>query len=130
MRETPGSVAAPAAKCRNLRRGSFILNLPSHHSITSSAVASSACGTLRPRTFAVCRLMTNSNGRPYHRQLGRFLPLEDASGIDANLAIPLSRTRPVAHQAADFDILAEGINRGQPMMRRQRDELHATRPWF
>jgi hypothetical protein len=31
------------------------------HSITSSAVASSACSTLRPRTFAVCRLMTNSN---------------------------------------------------------------------
>src|SRR5262245_21832867 len=31
------------------------------HSITSSAVASSACGTLRPRTFAVCRLMMNSN---------------------------------------------------------------------
>src|SRR5262245_34813557 len=35
--------------------------LAAPHSITSSAVASSACGTLRPRTFAVCRLMTNSN---------------------------------------------------------------------
>src|SRR5262249_38903126 len=27
----------PAARCKNVRRGSFILNLPSHHSITSSA---------------------------------------------------------------------------------------------
>src|SRR6516165_5982340 len=35
--------------------------LAAFHSITSSAVASSACGTLRPKTFAVCRLMTNSN---------------------------------------------------------------------
>src|SRR5262245_57757719 len=57
-------------------------------------------------------------GCPYHWQLRCFLPFEDASGIDANLAIPISRTRSVAHQATDFDILAEGIDRGQPMMRR------------
>jgi hypothetical protein len=38
-----GSAAAPPAKCKNVRRGSFILNLPlaSDHSITSSARASS-----------------------------------------------------------------------------------------
>src|SRR5215472_6859289 len=41
MRETAGSAAAFAARCRKFRRGSFILNLPSHHSITSSARASS-----------------------------------------------------------------------------------------
>src|SRR5262245_54356234 len=33
-RDAAGSAAAPAARCKNLRRGSFILNLPSHHSIT------------------------------------------------------------------------------------------------
>src|SRR5262245_11185702 len=37
MCDTAGSAAAPAARWRNLRRGSFISNLPSHHSITSSA---------------------------------------------------------------------------------------------
>src|SRR5262249_42169771 len=37
MRDRAGSVAAPAASCRKFRRGSFSLNLPSHHSITSSA---------------------------------------------------------------------------------------------
>src|SRR5262249_36932519 len=31
-RETVGSAAALAARCRKFRRGSFILNLPSHHS--------------------------------------------------------------------------------------------------
>src|SRR5262249_54871244 len=35
--------------------------LPSPHSITSSAVPSSVAGTSSPRTLAVCRLMTNSN---------------------------------------------------------------------
>src|SRR5262249_41672886 len=44
-RDTAGSAAAPAARCRNFRRGSFILNLPSHHSITSSARASNCAGT-------------------------------------------------------------------------------------
>src|SRR2546421_6710357 len=43
------------------RKGSFILNLPLHHSITSSARASKVGGTSRPIVFAVCRLMTNSN---------------------------------------------------------------------
>src|SRR5262245_17875713 len=32
-RDAAGSAAAPAAGCRNCRRGSFILNLPSRHSI-------------------------------------------------------------------------------------------------
>src|SRR5262245_16718789 len=45
MRDTAGSAAAPAARCRKFRRGSFILNLPfSRHSITSSARARSAGG--------------------------------------------------------------------------------------
>src|SRR5215470_8916251 len=38
-RDAADSAAAPAVRCRNRRRGSFILNLPlaSRHSITSSA---------------------------------------------------------------------------------------------
>src|SRR6516162_4196965 len=45
------------------RKGSFILNLPlpSHHSITSSARASSDGGIVRPSAVAVIRLMTRSN---------------------------------------------------------------------
>src|SRR5262249_6641334 len=56
-----GTAAAPAARCRKVLRGSFILNLPlpSHHSTTSSASASSVFGTLRPIAFAVFRLSTN-----------------------------------------------------------------------
>src|SRR5262245_59919239 len=62
-RDTAGSAAAPAARCRNcLRWGSFILNRPlgSHHSITSSARASSVGGTWRPSALAVLRLIASS----------------------------------------------------------------------
>src|SRR5262245_17611429 len=38
-----------------------MLNLPSHHSITSSARASSLSGKLRPSAFVVVKLMTRSN---------------------------------------------------------------------
>src|SRR6266481_976950 len=61
MRDTVGSAAATTARCRKFRRGSFILNLPSHHSITSSAIASRFGGTSRPSVFAVLRLMVSSN---------------------------------------------------------------------
>jgi hypothetical protein len=43
------------------RKGSFILNLPSHHSITSSAATCSVSGTFKPSAFAALRLMTSSN---------------------------------------------------------------------
>src|SRR5262245_4013461 len=71
IRESTGSAAAPAARCRRLLRGSFILHLPfaSHHSITSSAVL---------------MLITNSSGVVLSKafeqdfsvhQIGRVKPL-------------------------------------------------------
>jgi len=59
-RDNVGSAAAPAAKCKSLRRGSFISNLPSHHSITSSAATSSLSGTVRPSVLTLLRLITSS----------------------------------------------------------------------
>ena len=58
------------------RKGSFILNLPSHHSITSSAVASSLAGISNLRVLAVWTLMISSNlvARSIGRSLG-FAPL-------------------------------------------------------
>src|SRR5262249_33387521 len=45
----------------SLAISSFASSLPRFHSITSSAIATSVGGTLKPRAFAVLRLMTNSN---------------------------------------------------------------------
>src|SRR5262245_32199603 len=46
---------------QKISAGKFHVGPPSHHSITSSAVASSFSGTVRPRLVAVFRLMANSN---------------------------------------------------------------------
>src|SRR5262249_6283924 len=73
MREIAGSAAAPAARCRKcLRWGSFILNLPlaSHHSITSSAVASSTASTSRPSALAVSQEQRPANTLSrYHHEI-------------------------------------------------------------
>jgi hypothetical protein len=52
---TPGdllSAAAAAARCRDCRRGSFILNLPSNHLITSSARTSSGSAMVTPSVIS------------------------------------------------------------------------------
>src|SRR5262245_18687556 len=61
-----GLAALPRADGENFRRVSFMLNFPSHHSITSSARARSVSGTVRPSVLAVfmlkvgvCRLIAN-----------------------------------------------------------------------
>src|SRR6516162_4113022 len=81
-----GLAALPRADGENFRRGSFILNLPlaSHHSITSSARASSDGGTSMPSALAVFKLMTSSYlvGACTGRSAG-FSPLRMRSTYDA-----------------------------------------------
>ncbi len=65
------------------------------HSITSSARALSVAGMSRPSALAVCRLMTNSKTVGlHHRQVGGLLTLENAGGVDADLAKPFSLFDP------------------------------------
>src|SRR5262249_50711565 len=95
MCETAGSAAAPAARCRNCRRGSFILNLPSHHSITSSPRGSSVGGTSRPSALAVLSLSTVSYlvGACTGRSAG-FSPLRNAIDIAGRLAVLVGQSAP------------------------------------
>jgi len=65
-------------------------------------------------------------GRPQDRQVGRSLALKNAPAIDAGLANEVRKVRSVAHQSPSFDHLTIGIDRWQPMVRRQRDEVYAT----
>src|SRR5262245_51994910 len=83
------------------------LNLPSHHSITSSASASSLGGISTPNAFAVARLMTRSNLVP--KSTGRspgLFALEDPADVDTSAAISVRLTWSVANQAANLGILA------------------------
>src|SRR5271166_776680 len=96
------------------------------HSITSSASNCTALGTSMPSARAVCRLMTNSNvvDCTTGRSAG-FVPFEDLTGVDANLVIHVQKIGPIARQSTDFDMLATGIDRGNPMARCQRRKLDA-----
>src|SRR5262249_25017844 len=126
MRDTTGSAAAPAARWRKFRRGNFILNLPlrSHHSITSSARASSVGGISTPSARAVGRLMTNSNLLDCTTgQVGRLSTLEDFAGVDADLTVRFRLARSVAHEAASFRILAYIIDGWNRMSCRQCGKL-------
>jgi hypothetical protein len=64
--------------------------------------------------------------RSRDRQVGRFLTLEDAACVDAELIRHVRNARSVAHQPARNGILAVGIDHGQCMPRGQHQDLCAA----
>ena len=63
--------------------------------------------------------------RLHDRQVCGLGALEDARGIDPNLAIRIRQARPVAHQPADFGKRAIQINRRDREARCEVDQLDA-----
>src|SRR5262245_59446549 len=57
------------------------------------------------------------------RQIGRLLAFEYFSDVAAGFYIRVGKIRPVAHQSAAPDKLADGVVRWQGMGQRQRGEL-------
>src|SRR5262249_29188433 len=57
--------------------------------------------------------------------VGGLRALEDLTGVAADMTIHVENVEPVTHQPAHFDELANGIGRGNPEMRRERDKLDA-----
>ena len=93
------------------------------YSITSSARASSVGGTSRPSALAVLRLIDQLVlGRRLHRQVGRLLALEDAVDVAGRAPVLVDQIRPVGDQATGGDEVAAGVDRGQPVPGRQRDD--------
>src|SRR5262249_11610857 len=62
-------------------------------------------------------------GRPHYREVGRLGALEDFAGVDTGLTVPFRLAGSVAHQAAGFRKVAQGIDRGNRISRRQRSDL-------
>ena len=86
------------------------------YSITSSAVASSVVGIVRPSILAVLRLMTRSNlidARLPAIRAALSLPPENFATVDAGLPISVGDTGSVAHQATRVDILTLWIDCGK-----------------
>ena len=82
------------------------------YSITSSARASSIGGTSRPSALAVLRLITSSYLVGAHRQVGRFLALEDAIDVAGRKPVLVWQIGPVGDQAAAGDGEAIGVDCG------------------
>jgi hypothetical protein len=58
-----------------------------------------------------------------HGEVGRLLAFENASGIDANLAVRIAEVSAIAYQPSDRGELTNRVDRGLRMAGRQRREL-------
>ena len=100
--------------------------LAAHHSITSSARASSVGGMSRPSALAVLRLITNSIlGRRLHRQVGWLLAFEDTVYITGRAPVQVDKIRPIGDQAASWRQRSGPVNCGQFVLSRERDDQSA-----
>src|SRR6476659_5587645 len=59
------------------------------------------------------------------REVGRLYTIEDPARVDADLVIGIPQTGSIAHETARESVIAEGVDRWDRMVRRQRDELLA-----
>ena len=73
--------------------------------------------------MAVLRLMTNSNlVRRLHRQIARLGALENAVDIGGRAPVDIGQIATIGHQAAARGEVPIGVDGGQSMPRRKRDD--------
>src|SRR6516162_1417285 len=103
MLDTAGSAAAPAARCRKFRRGSFILNLPSRHSISSSARGQRR-RNLQPDRLGGLEIDDELEFRRHlHRKVSRLFAAKDAIDVLCRLAQSVLEVVTVADEPAGLD---------------------------
>src|SRR5262249_45748348 len=128
MRDKAGSAAAPAARCKNVRRGSFSLNLPPFTSF-DHLVGDGQHPWWKAEAECLRGVQVDHElelSRSHDRQVRGLRTLEDAANIDTRQPICLGDARSVAHQTAGFGKLTLEIGRKHPMVCRQRNELYAA----
>src|SRR5262245_26585269 len=116
MRETPDSTAAPAAKRRKFRRGSFILNPPSYFtSLDHPAGAGEHCcrkfEAERPSGLEIDNQLVL--GRRLHRKISRLRALEDTVDIASGESEMRNGIRAVGDQAAAVSEIRVGVHSRQ-----------------
>src|SRR6516165_6519563 len=134
MRDTAGTAARPAARCRNSLRGSFITPSPTYVSLLDHLVGAGEQRGRNGEPERVGGLEVDDQlvfGRRLHGQIPRLLALEDAIDVRRGTAVRVDRIRAIGDQAAGGDKEAERIDRGQLVAGRQREDQLAmsARGW-
>src|SRR5262245_53382694 len=100
------------------------LNLPSHHSITSSARASSVRWHLEAERLGSLEVDDQLDfGGLLDRQVGGFLALENAARVEATQAKHIGVVVSVAHEPAGGSEFGKLVERRNPVAKRQCGEL-------
>src|SRR5262245_45944547 len=125
-REMAGSAAAPAARCRKFRRGSFIFE-PPFTSFDYLVGAGEQCWWYGEAEHPGGLLVDDELelGRLHDRQIRRLCALEDATGIYAHLTRGIRQACSVAHQPTSLGILPRCKRGRDPVERRQEGQLDA-----
>src|SRR5215471_1376958 len=126
MRDSTGSAAAPAARCRNcLRWGSFIFEPPSRVTSLDHLVGAAEQRRRQIEAERLCGLEVNYKlvlGRCLHWQIGWLLTFENTIDVAGRAAVRVDRIRPVRDQAATGDEVAAGVDGGQFVPGYKRDD--------
>ena len=87
-------------------------------------------GTASPSALAVLRLISEIIlGRRLHRQVGGLLALEDAIDVSRRAPVLVDEIEPIGDQSAGCDKVPVGVDRGQLVPGRQRnDQIAMNRP--
>src|SRR5262245_16235184 len=126
MRDTAGSATAPAARCKNVRRGSFILEPPFtsfDHLVGAAEQHRRDCQAKRlsgPEIDDELELR-----RLLHREVGGLFALENAGSEQTSLPVRIEKVWSVACQATGMHKFAPLIYRGPTMPSCEHDNLCA-----
>src|SRR5262245_708562 len=100
MRETAGSAEAPAARCRKLRRGSFISIPPSLVCLFDHLVGAGEQSEREGKAQRLCcpEVEGQIDFRSLlDRQVGGALTFENPPSVDGDLAIQIANAASIAH---------------------------------
>src|SRR5262249_8243417 len=130
IRDTAVSAAAPAARCKNCRRGSFILNPPSpftsfDHLVGAGEQRRRHLQAERPSPLEVDYKLGLCRRRAW--KVGGLLSLEDAIDIAGGPPELVDEVRSIGDQAAGGDEETFNVDCRQPVPGRQCDDQIAMK---